>query len=140
MTWKSKSSGAVRRLWPPAEQIGNDKSLKQGPWALQPRERPQPATQEIPVLAGATGAGAREKLDGLMQQMRFDLSRGHHLEAEPLLRERLKACRMTIDDVEIVRLAESLREVDGARRLREEREAAEAAGAATSSDAAAPAA
>ena len=102
------------------------KSLKQGPWALQPKPKREPTTQEIPVLDGALGARERDKLDGLMDQMRFDLGRGHHLEAEALLRERLKASRMSLSDAEVEDLVESLRDVDRARRLREEREAEEA--------------
>lgn len=125
MTWKSKTSGPVHRLWAPVETAERGPALLQGPWALQQRPRFAPTTQEIPVLSGAMSAGVRDKVEGLMQQMRFDLSRGHHLEAEPLLRERLKACRLTLGDAEIVRLAESLRDVDGARRLREQREARE---------------
>lgn len=130
MTWKSKSSGPVRRIWAtdaPREPLMATKSLKQGPWALQPKPKREPTTQEIPVLDGALGARERDKLAGLMDQMRFDLGRGHHLEAEPLLRERLKASRMSLSDAEIADLAESLRDVDRARRLREEREAEEAA-------------
>lgn len=130
MTWKSKSSGPVRRLWatdaaPPPGTV--TKSLKQGPWALQPKPRFEPTTQEIPVLDGALSARDRDKIAGLMDQMRFDLGRGHHLEAEALLRERLKASRIALDDDEVARLAESLRDVDRARREREEREAEEAA-------------
>lgn len=106
------------------------KSLKQGPWALQPRPRLEPTTQEIPVLDGALAASERDRVDGLMDQMRFDLGRGHHLEAEALLRERLKASRITLGDAEIERLAESLRDVDHARHAREEREADEARAAA----------
>ena len=129
MTWKSKSSGPVRRLWAtdaPREPLMATKSLKQGPWALQPKPKREPTTQEIPVLDGALGARERDKLDGLMDQMRFDLGRGHHLEAEALLRERLKASRMSLSDAEVEDLVESLRDVDRARRLREEREAREA--------------
>lgn len=125
MTWKSKTSGPVRRLWTPVESADRGRTLLQGPWALQPRPRFAPTTQETPVLSGAMSAGVRDKVEGLMQQMRFDLSRGHHLEAEPLLRERLKACRLMLGEAEIVRLAESLRDVDAARRLREQREARE---------------
>ncbi|KQV24802.1 MULTISPECIES: hypothetical protein [unclassified Microcella] len=138
MTWKSKTSGPVRRLWAtdaPREPLFATKSLKQGPWALQPKPKHEPTTQEIPVLDGALGARERDKLDGLMDQMRFDLGRGHHLEAETLLRERLKACRMSLSDAEIADLAESLRDVDRARRLREEREAEEAAAAEQEQDA-----
>lgn len=125
MTWKSKTSGPVRRLWATdarPEGATRTKSLKQGPWALQPKPAFEPTTQEIPVLDGATGTTDRDKIDGLMAQMRFDLGGGHHLEAEALLRERLKASRIPLDDAEIERLAESLRDVDRARRTREERE------------------
>lgn len=129
MTWKSKSSGPVRRLWAtdaPLAPLGGTKSLKQGPWAVQPRPKFEPTTQEIPVLDGALGARDRDKVSGLMDQMRFDLGRGHHLEADALLRERLKASRISLAEFEIERLVESLRDVDHARRWREEREAEEA--------------
>ncbi|MBA8846850.1 hypothetical protein [Microcella alkalica] len=142
MTWKSKSSGPVRRLWAtdaPREPQFATKSLKQGPWALQPKPKREPTTQEIPVLDGALGARERDKLAGLMDQMRFDLGRGHHLEADALLRERLKASRMSLSDGEIDDLIESLRDVDRARRLREEREEREAAEEAEAAASAGPA-
>lgn len=89
-----------------------------------------PATAPVPagpVLEGALSATDAEKLDGLMQQMQYDLSRGHHLEADALLAERLKASRIDLTDEQRDALVASLAPVDFARHARETREAEEAA-------------
>lgn len=85
-----------------------------------------PATAPVPsgpVLEGALSATDVEKLDGLMQQMQYDLSRGHHLEAHELLAERLKASRIDLTDDQRGALVASLAPVDFARHAREKREA-----------------
>jgi len=58
--------------------------------------------------------------------MRHDLRVGHRLEAEALLRSRVKASQLQLTDDRIVELADSLRDVDRARAEREAREAADA--------------
>lgn len=85
-----------------------------------------PATAPVPagpVLEGALSATDVEKLDGLMQQMRCDLSRGHHLEASVLLAERLKASRIDLTGEQRDALVADLAPVDFARHAREKREA-----------------
>lgn len=90
-----------------------------------------------PVLDGAVSATVVDKVDGLMQQVQYDLSIGHHLEAEQLLRERLKASSIDLTDEQIDALVEELAPVDYARHAREQleadeaRQAAEAAGEGT---------
>jgi hypothetical protein len=76
-----------------------------------------------PVLEGALSATDAEKLDGLMQQMRYDLSRGHHREASQLLAERLKASRIELTDEQRDALVADLQAVDFARHAREKRDA-----------------
>ena len=88
-------------------------------------------------LDGAVSASVLEKVDGLMQQVQYDLSIGHHLEADQLLRERLKASRIDLTDEQITALVDELAPVDYARHARErleaeeEHQAAEAAGGGT---------
>lgn len=79
-----------------------------------------------PVLDGAVSATVIEKVDGLMQQVQYDLSIGHHLEADQLLRERLKASRIELTDEQIDALVEELAPVDYARHARERLEAEKA--------------
>ena len=88
--------------------------------SMSPATAPVPAG---PVLDGALSATDVEKLDGLMQQMQYDLSRGHHLEAHQLLAERLKASRIDLTDEQRDALVASLASVDFARHARETREA-----------------
>ncbi|WAB83187.1 hypothetical protein OVN20_08805 [Microcella daejeonensis] len=95
-----------------------------------------PAPLAGPVLDGAVSATVLERVDGLMQQMRHDLQGGHHLEAAALLRERLAACRIELEDAQIEALAEELRDVDHSRARRE---AAEPEDAEAEDAAAAPA-
>ncbi|RZT59161.1 hypothetical protein EV140_1763 [Microcella alkaliphila] len=83
-----------------------------------------------PVLDGAVSATVIEKVDGLMQQVQYDLSIGHHLEADELLRERLKASQIELEEEQIAALVDELAPVDYARHERERREADEAADAA----------
>lgn len=130
MTWKSTSTGPLPRVRPEPGAASANRSLPSGPWTLQPAPKAEPTTMEIPVLSGATAALHRQKVAGLMEQMRHDLRGGHHLEAEALLRERLKASRVELAEERILALAESLRDVDRARAERERREAEEAAAAA----------
>lgn len=80
-----------------------------------------------PVLEGAVSATVVEKVDGLMQQVLYDLSLGHHLEADQLVRERLTASRIELEDEQIATLVEQLAPVDHARHERERREAEDAA-------------
>lgn len=80
-----------------------------------------------PVLEGAVSATVVEKVDGLMQQVHYDLSVGHHLEADQLLRERLRASRIELEDAQIAALVAELAPVDYARHAREQLEAEEAA-------------
>lgn len=86
-----------------------------------------------PVLDGAVSATVVERVDGLMQQMRHDLHGGHHLEAAALLRERLAACRIELEDAQIEALADELRDVDHSRARREAAEAVQAEEGATAS-------
>ena len=79
-----------------------------------------------PVLDGAVSATVIDKVDGLVQQVQYDLSIGHHLEADQLLRERLKASRIELTDEQIDALVEELAPVDYARHARERLEAEEA--------------
>lgn len=126
MTWKSTGTGPIPRVRPEPGAVNANRSLPSGPWTLQPAPKAEPMTLEIPVLSGATTALHRQKVAGLMEQMRHDLRGGHHLEAEALLRERIKASRVELTEERILALAESLRDVDHARAERERREAAEA--------------
>lgn len=132
MTWKSTGTGPIPRVRPEPGAGNANRSLPSGPWTLQPAPKAEPTTLEIPVLSGATAALHRQKVAGLMEQMRHDLRGGHHLEAEALLRERLKASRVELIEDRILALAESLRDVDRARAERERREADEAEEAAAS--------
>jgi hypothetical protein len=83
-----------------------------------------------PVLDGAVSATVIDKVNGLMQQVQYDLSMGHHLEADALLRERLTASKIELEDEQIAALVDELAPVDYARHERERREAEEAAQAA----------
>lgn len=130
MTWKSTATGPIPRVRPEPGAANANRSLPSGPWTLQPAPKAQPTTMEIPVQSGATAALHRQKVAGLMEQMRHDLRGGHHLEAEALLRERLKASRVELAEERIIALADSLRDVDRARAERERREAEEAEGGA----------
>ncbi len=132
MTWKSTGTGPIPRVRPEPGAVNANRSLPSGPWTLQPAPKAEPTTLEIPVLSGATAALHRQKVAGLMEQMRHDLRGGHHLEAEVLLRERLTASRVELTEERILALAESLRDVDRARAERERREAEEAEEAAAS--------
>ena len=134
MTWKSTGTGPIPRMRPEPGAANANRSLPSGPWTLQPAPRAQPTTMEIPVLSGATAALHRQKVAGLREQMRHDLRGGHHLEAEALLRERIKASKVELTEERIITLAESLRDVDRARAERERCEAEEAEGDAPSDD------
>ncbi len=72
-----------------------------------------------PVLDGALGAGREEILDGLTEQLRFDLARGHHLTARELLDSRLAQSGIGLDDALREAIAESLGDVDHERARRE---------------------
>jgi hypothetical protein len=67
MTWKSRTSGPLRRLWSkdaPRTPLAESKSLQQGPWAVQPKPRIEPSTQELPILDGAVPTRGRTARPG----------------------------------------------------------------------------
>ena len=86
------------------------------------------SSQDSPVMQGWSDASVRQKIAGIVDQVRLDLSGGHRHTAEELLRERFKASRIEVDDERVLALAMSLRGVDHELRRREDeaRRAAEA--------------
>ena len=86
------------------------------------------SSQDSPVMQGWSDASVRQKIAGIVDQVRLDLSGDHRHTAEELLRERFKASRIEVDDERVLALAVSLRGVDHELRRREEeaRRAAEA--------------
>lgn len=106
--------------------------LRSDMYANPHRERmPVIASQDSPVMQGWSDATARQKIAGIVDQVRLDLSRGHHHTAEELLRERFTQTRLEVDDERVVALAISLRGVDHELTRREEearRVAAESGG------------
>lgn len=78
------------------------------------------AAQDSPVMQGWSDATARQKIAGIVDQVRLDLYRGHRHTAEELLRERFTQSRIEVDDDRVIALAISLRGVDHELTRREE--------------------
>lgn len=86
-------------------------------------------SQDGPIMQGSGDATDRQKVAGILDQTRLDLSRGHHLTAHELLTERFKQSHVDVDSVRVAELALTLRDVDSEldRREEAERKAAEEA-------------
>lgn len=107
----------------------SSQGLRSDMYANPHRERmPVIASQDSPVMQGWSDATERQKIAGVVDQVRLDLSRGHHHTAEELLRERFKQTRLDVDDERIIALAMSLRAVDHELTRREEEARRAAAG------------
>jgi hypothetical protein len=99
----------------------SSQGLRSDMYANPHKERmPVAAPQNSPVMQGWSDATARQKIAGIVDQVRLDLSRGHHHTAEELLRERFTQTRLEVDDDKVVALAMSLRGVDYELTRREE--------------------
>ena len=71
------------------------------------------SSQDSPVMKGWSDASVRQKVAGIVDQVRLDLSQGHRHTAEELLRERFKASKIEVDDERVLTLAMSLRGTSG---------------------------
>lgn len=99
----------------------SNEGLRSDMYANPHRERTETVTaQDSPVMKGWSDATVRQKIAGIVDQVRLDLSGGHQHTAEELLRERFKSSKIEVDDEGVQALAISLRGVDHELRRREE--------------------
>jgi hypothetical protein len=99
----------------------SNEGLRSDMYANPHKERmPEVATQDAPIMQGSSDATARQKIAGIVAQVRLDLSQGSRHTAEELLRERFRQSRLEVDDERVVALAASLRAVDSELTRRED--------------------